>query len=88
MTGGKPVEPRPYAVESMYVIVEGSNKAHHRARSIPSHESLRADPLQPGDILTSNGTSTLLAVVERVTQGHRDGCRYKLLEFQRIDPQS
>jgi hypothetical protein len=89
------MEPRPYvkdellkvlAVEPPSVVVEGMNGARHRARCIPSHESLRAEPLRPGDILTVHTMTTDLAIVERVTQGHRDGCRYELLEFQLISP--
>lgn len=89
------MEPRPYtedeklkviSVEPPYVVVEGMNRARHRARCIPTHESLRAAPLHPGDILTVDAMNPDLAVVERVTPGHRDGCRYELLEFQLIPP--
>lgn len=68
------MEPRPYvrgellkviAVEPPYVVVEGMNRAHHRARCIPSHASLGAEPLQPEDQLLVDTMLPDLAVVER-----------------------
>ena len=60
------------AVEPPYVVVEGAHGARYRARYIRSHESERAEPLQPEDILTVTGPPTpQQAVVERMTQVNR-----------------
>jgi len=91
LPGGSPVESRLYvnnellnviSVEAPNIVVGAMNGAHHRARCIPSHESLGAESLHRGAILTVNAMAPDLAVIERVTPGHRDGCQYKLLAFQ------
>jgi hypothetical protein len=90
------MEPCPYgkderlkviSVDPPYVVVEGMQGAHHRARCIPpSHESLGTAPLQPGDLLAVKAVRPSQAVVERMTPDHRDGGQYLLREFQRIAP--
>jgi hypothetical protein len=71
-------------VEPPDVVVAGMHGARHRARCVPTDESKRAAPLQPGDVVIVRSMHSGLAVVERVTAGRPDGCWYILLEFRLI----
>jgi hypothetical protein len=74
------------AVEPTDVVGEGMHGAHHRAKCVRTHESMRAALLQPGDVVIVRRLSAGLALVERVTAGRPNGCWDVLLDFRLISP--
>jgi hypothetical protein len=73
------------AVEEWHLVVAGADGTRHRASCIPSHVSLRAEPLRPGDVLIVNQVNPVdgLTMVERLTTlGQRDGSQYQLFDYQ------
>ncbi len=74
-----------FGVEASHVVVTSADGLPYRAKCLPSCQS---PPLRPGDRVVVDTVYRDRTVVERVTQGHRDGCQYALFAYQLVSAEA
>jgi hypothetical protein len=77
------------AVEPWHVVVD-IWRVLYRARYLADDANPPASPLQPGDqLIVTHVSPEAMTPVERLNrQGERDGCRYKLSDYQAVPQQA